>query len=92
MLSVLVALLLWQEIPETVAMVILPLILAFLQAVGRAAIQRVILLEVLPRAPSVGTIFSVVGQGGQGRSAPWAVWWSVSQQLWWSSSRQYIWR
>ncbi|HBQ8640522.1 TPA: hypothetical protein M6A18_005542, partial [Klebsiella pneumoniae] len=53
LLSVLVALLLWQEIPETVAMVvILPLlILAFLQAVGRAAIQRVILLEVLPARP-----------------------------------------
>ncbi|HBQ5923913.1 TPA: hypothetical protein L7623_005437 [Klebsiella pneumoniae subsp. pneumoniae] len=53
MLSVLVALLLWQEIPETVAMVvILPLlILAFLQAVGRAVIQRVILLEVLPARP-----------------------------------------
>ncbi|HDT5880193.1 TPA: hypothetical protein QHC10_005380 [Klebsiella quasipneumoniae subsp. similipneumoniae] len=52
-LSVLVALLLWQETPETVAMVvILPLlILAFLQAVGRAAIQRVILLEVLPARP-----------------------------------------
>ncbi|WP_184765447.1 hypothetical protein, partial [Klebsiella pneumoniae] len=53
LVSVLVALLLWQEIPETVAMVvILPLlILAFLQAVGRAAIQRVILLEVLPARP-----------------------------------------
>ncbi|MCS5991720.1 hypothetical protein LNP02_24360 [Klebsiella variicola subsp. variicola] len=46
----LVALLLWQEMPETVAMVvILPLlILVFLQAAGRAEIQLVILLEVLP--------------------------------------------
>ncbi|EJD6384697.1 TPA: hypothetical protein OMD60_005604 [Klebsiella pneumoniae] len=76
MLSVLVALLLWQEIPETVAMaVILPLlILAFLQAVGRAAIQWVILLEVLPARPLQGLFFQWSGKVVRGRSAPWAVW------------------
>lgn len=60
----LVALLLWQEMPETVAMeVILPLlILVFLLAAGRAAIQLVILLEALPARPLWGLFFQWPGK------------------------------
>ncbi|HCQ7917918.1 TPA: hypothetical protein OL893_005514 [Klebsiella pneumoniae] len=50
------------------------LILVFLQAVGRAAIQWVILLEVLPARPLEGLFFQWSGKVARGRSAPWAVW------------------